>query len=346
MSDATDMLEWLLSGPVLRPGERPQNRGCSCKLPAADLERLLRSAWRTPLGIKDESTIGGWQDAGVFQSGAESLMMTCDFSPPASDILRASGAISALHALSDIYAKGGVPLAATIHLCLDVEHPEPYGVAVLEGLLRALHGEAVRVAGGHTIVGKELTVGLSATGGCRAAYDWGRHFRVGENLYLSKSLGAAGLIANSDNLPRELVERAYRCALTSNKLISDRLRQFGDVAVTDVSGFGLIGQFAVRLPRDSGVVLREGALKAAQLDSSHADPFLSGPGYQNMQFGLRHFKADVDVSERWQSALAGPETNGPLLISASQLSSEDTKCLGLMCIGEVVDSPILDIRGG
>ncbi len=171
-------------------------------------------------------------------------MSTVDFFPPVVDDPYAFGAIAAANALSDIYAMGGEPLFA-INL---VAFPDGLDMSILTEILRG-GAEKVReagavIAGGHSVSDREPKYGLAVTGTVdpQAMMTKGGA-KAGDVLVLTKPLGS-GVVTTA--LKREAADAAHVDAaiasmLRLNREASRQARLFGAHALTDITGYSLIG---------------------------------------------------------------------------------------------------------
>src|SRR3954463_10737619 len=219
--------------------------GCGCKLSAADLRPIVASLPRSadPRVLVAADTA---DDAGVVQLTPDlAIVQTADFFTPIVDDPYAFGRIAATNALSDIYAMGGTPVSA-LNL---VAYPlETLGPDVLREILRG-GGDAVAAAGasivgGHSIDDPEPKYGLAVTGIVDPRSVLTNAGGVAGNaLVLTKPLGA-GTIATA--LKRglasdALVARGIEVMTTLNDVAAAQARAAGAHALTDVTGFGLLG---------------------------------------------------------------------------------------------------------
>src|SRR6266705_3761245 len=186
-------------------------------------------------------------DAAVFRvNGAQAIISTADFFPPVVDDPYAFGAIAAANALSDVYAMGGHVLMA-INL---VAWPDDLDYAILSEILQGGADIVAQaggvIAGGHTVTDKEPKYGLAVTGMVhpqRILTKGGAH--PGDLLILSKPLGT-GLITTAhkrDQVIQSDLDAATTSMMQLNRQASQALSQLGAGvhAVTDITGFGLLG---------------------------------------------------------------------------------------------------------
>ena len=274
----------------------------------------------TPLSHPDLLVgIGGSDDAGVFRlSDDVALVQTADFFTPIVDEAADWGRIATANALSDVYAMGGRPLTA-LQLVGWPRDALPFDLLgdVLEGAAEVLAEAGVTLVGGHSIDDPEPKFGLAVTG--LAHPDeilTNRGAKPGDVLVLTKPLGT-GLVATAikrgvatpdvrDAAVASMVELTERAAAVA--------RSAGATAMTDVTGFGLLGHLHEML---DGV--------GAAVDAS-AVPLLPGaaelasegvvPGGSKRNLGdARRFTDFGDVDDATAVLLADAQTSGGLLIA-------------------------------
>src|SRR3954463_12661063 len=219
--------------------------GCGCKLPAAELRPIV-AGLEAPTDPRVLVAAGTADDAGVVQLTDElAIVQTADFFTPIVDDPYWFGRIAATNALSDVYAMGGRPVSALNLVAFPLA---TLGPDVLREILRG-GGDAVAAAGaaivgGHSIDDPEPKYGLAATGIVAPdAVLTNAGGRAGDALVLTKPLGA-GAIATA--LKRglasgELVARGIEVMTTLNARAAEQARAAGARALTDVTGFGLLG---------------------------------------------------------------------------------------------------------
>jgi len=219
--------------------------GCGCKIGAAELAGL-RSA--VPYK-KDPNLLVGIDpadDAAVYQLTPDlAIVQTIDFFTPIVDDPFDFGRIAAANALSDVYAMGATPILALNVLAASLDLLER---TVVEQILRggaAVAAEAgIAIAGGHSIDDREPKYGLAVTGVARPPEVLTKGGgRSGDQIFLTKPLGV-GLIATAAKRGRatpDLVERAVEVMTTLNRSAAARAQLAGATAMTDVTGFGLLG---------------------------------------------------------------------------------------------------------
>ena len=300
-------------------------------------------------------------DAGVYQITPElALVQTVDFFTPIVDDPFTFGEIAATNALSDVYAMGGRPMSALMLVCF----PELGDIDVLEQMLAGGLSKMVEagctVIGGHSIRDEEIKLGYSVTGTVhpgRVLANSGA--KPGDRLLFTKAIGT-GVISTA--IKRRKAEFAWirgavHAMTTLNKAAAEVVLAGGFAvhAMTDVTGFGLIGHLR-EVARGSGVSVRlfaskvpllEGALECVQ----HG--YVPGGLKANRGFAEGCVEYADDVPEDVRTLFYDPQTAGGLLISvtsddASPLMSA-LKDAGAPAveIGEVVEKagPLIRVGG-
>jgi len=272
--------------------------GCGCKLSAADLRPIL-AGLPQPTDPRVLVAAGTADDAAVVQLTDDlAIVQTADFFTPIVDDPYAFGRIAAANALSDVYAMGALPLSALNLVAFPLE---TLGAEVLREILRggadAVREAGATVVGGHSIDDPEPKYGMAVIGVVAPdAVLTNAGGRAGDALVLTKPLGA-GAVATA--LKRgiagaELVRRAVAVMCALNDVAAAQARAAGAHALTDVTGFGLLGHLH-ELAEASGV--------AAELDAA-AVPAIDGvlellEGEQALAGGSRRNRADAEGFTAW-----------------------------------------------
>ncbi len=293
--------------------------GCAAKYSAARLQELL--AGFVPAEA-DDLLIGlsPADDAAVYRlDGETALVFTLDFFPPLVDDPRDFGTIAATNALNDVFAMGGRPLLALSIAEFPEELPQETVAAILDAADRQVRAAGAILAGGHTLRDKEPKYGLAVVGTVHPDGVWPKSgARPGDALFLTKPLGT-GLVLHG--AARGLadaahVDAAVRWMTTLNRDWADVLRAFRPNAVTDVTGFGLLGH-AHEMAERSGVRLvleaeawpvLEGALAIASAGEK------TGGDRRNREFAAASVSVD-GIPEELVVLGYDPQTAGGLLVS-------------------------------
>jgi selenide,water dikinase len=314
--------------------------GCAAKYSAARLEELLRGF--APLDAENLLVgLAPADDAAVYRlSDEQALVFTVDFFPPLVDDPGTFGAIAAANALNDVFAMGGRPL-----LALSVAaFPEELDIGTVRAVFDAAAAKvaeagAVR-AGGHTIRDEEAKYGLAVVGTVRPDGLWRKiGARPGDVVFLTKPLGT-GLVLTGVRkgvLGESEFEAAVAAMTTLNQEAAERIRPFEPTAVTDVTGFGLLGH-AHEVAERSGVrFLLEGSRLPALPGALEAAEggVRTGGDVRNRDF-VAGTLALGDVSEATAALAFDPQTAGGLLFAvAADRAAVVEATTGAVRIGEV-----------
>jgi len=288
--------------------------GCAAKYSAARLEELLRGF----VPAEAENLLVGLDpadDAAVYKLDDErALVFTIDFFPPIVDDPGDFGAIAATNALNDVFAMGGTPLLALSVAALPEELPTDVVRAIFDGADEQVRAAGALLAGGHTIRDAEPKYGLAVVGTVSPDGLWPKAgARPGDALFLTKPLGTA-LVLGGAKRGLGGLDEAILWMRTLNRDAADALRTFGPNAVTDVTGFGLLGhahematRSGVRIELDSGrLPALDGALDAARAGVSTAGT-RANRAYAAVEIG--------DVAPELVELAYDPQTAGGLLVS-------------------------------
>jgi selenide,water dikinase len=322
--------------------------GCQCKLAGLNLTELLDGA--VALASQSDGTLKTHaypEDCAIVDVAARSLLLTTDLTPLVGIDLQAAGRIAALHAMSDIYASGGMPKWALVTLVVDMEQPEDHPLVVLAGIMAQCASEGTEVVGGHTITGPEAMAGLTVIG-----YPSSDHVlrkkgaQPGDVLLLSKALGV-GLISRGYKLgllDEKALDAAVSTMLISNASASAAAVEIGVHAATDVTGFGMLGHLSEMLEPELGAILEHSRIPV--LPEAKGLPIQAIRTIwidNNYEYAAAHSEI-LGITEQEQvSVLFDPQTNGGLLVSATEEAAVKLQARGFTMIGRVTDTPTLVI---
>jgi selenide, water dikinase len=295
-----------------------QAGGCAAKYPAARLESLLRGL----VPADDANLLVGLDrsdDAAVYRLDDErALVFTIDFFPPVVDDPRTFGAIAATNALNDVFAMGGAPLLALSVTAFPEELPTASLGEILDGADAVVREAGAILAGGHTIRDPEPKYGLAVVGTVHPDGVWTkRGARPGDAVLLTKALGT-GLVLQGHRekrASRGAVASAVEAMTTLVRAAGDALRSLEPSAVTDVTGFGLLGHaYEVASRSDVRIVLDAASLPTLPEARELAEAGVrTGGDRRNREYAGAHVESDADpIAE----ALAyDPQTAGGLLVA-------------------------------
>jgi selenide,water dikinase len=261
-------------------------------------------------------------DAAVYKLNDEQVIVnTVDFFPPVVDDPYDYGAIAAANSMSDVYAMGGEVIFALNVGAFPASMEPTIVTEILRGGAEKVIEAGAVIAGGHTITDDEPKYGLAVTGIVHPE----RFFikgaaRPGDVLVLTKPLGTGTI---STALKREIADPVHVATMVEsmkrlNREASQAAQAIGGIkAVTDITGFGLLGH-AQEMVEASGcrfifemnqIPLLDGAM-------TYAADFVFPGGMSNnkMYFG-KHVTFDPAIPEHQQWLLWDPQTSGGLLIA-------------------------------
>ena len=315
--------------------EYAHGAGCGCKIAPAILQEILQTNTATfsyeKLLVGNDSN----DDAAVYQlNDEEALISTTDFFTPIVNDPFLFGKIAAANAISDVYAMGGYPLLAIAILGFPVE-TLPINVAqqIIEGA-RTICSEAnIPLAGGHSIDSKEPIFGLAVNGLVKTKHlKRNNTAQEGDSLFLTKPVGT-GILSTAQKrkqLQPEHNESWIAQLATLNKAGAALGKIDGVTAMTDVTGFGLLGHLyemakgsnlSAELYYDKVPILEAAKYYAAQR-------IIPDATYRNWNAYNQQvkFEPGVNVMEAF-NLLPDPQTNGGLLIAVKQNAVKEVQQL-------------------
>jgi selenide,water dikinase len=327
------------TGPDLRLTEWTSCGGCAAKWGASPLADLVGRL----AGAVDPALLVGlapFDDAAVYRLSDDlALVSTTDFFPPLVDDPADFGAIAAANACSDVFAMGGRVVLA-LNISAFPEHMPPEAVAAILTAAGEVVAEAGgSIAGGHTIRSEEPIFGLAVQGLVhpdRVLTKGGA--RPADALVLSKPLGTGIVLAGGAAAHKAAAIARMR---TLNRAAAEALAGLGPAthAVTDVTGFGLLGhgwemaeRSGARLRFESDALpLYDGALEAAEAGVR------TGGDARNRQ----HLTGRVtSTAPAALEALAfDPQTSGGLLAAVDPAAAGALVAEGFVAVGGVESGP-------
>jgi selenide,water dikinase len=314
--------------------------GCGCKIGAADLAPIVAAI---PLPADPDVLVGPHtaDDAGVYRLRDDlALIHTADFFTPIVDDPYAFGRIAATNALSDVYAMGGDPVTALNLVAFSLEE---LGGDVLREILRggadAAAAAGVAIVGGHSIDDREPKYGMAVTGVVHPdAVLTNAGGRAGDALVLTKPVGAGAITtaAKRNGLDGDALEAAIEVMATLNAEGAARARAAGAHAVTDVTGFGLLGHLH-ELAQASGVAAEvdAGAVPAipGALELLADGDAVSGGSRRNREWAETFATFDDGVPEPRRRLACDAMTSGGLLVALPPGRADE---LGGAVVGRLV----------
>jgi selenide,water dikinase len=261
-------------------------------------------------------------DAGVYLIGpGQALVQTVDFFTPMVDDPYTFGQIAATNSLSDVYAMGGQPRTSLALVCF----PEKADLAILERILAGGLSKMIEagcsVIGGHSVRDEEMKFGYSVTGLIDPATVLKNGGALaGDRVLFTKALGT-GVISTAIKkkaAEQPWIDAAIASMTTLNKKAAEVISGgFAVHAMTDVTGFGLIGH-AREIALASSVSLRFYANRIPLLDGAMEcvrAGHIPGGLKANREFAECVVGYEGGISDEMKTILFDPQTAGGLLIS-------------------------------
>lgn len=298
--------------------------GCGCKLAPNVLREILS---KTPLAVAapnllvDASTS---DDAAVYKvSDAAAIVATTDFFMPVVDDPFDFGRIAATNALSDVYAMGGRPIFSLALVGMPIGKLSTQTISlILDGGRQVAEAAGAPVAGGHSIDSVEPIYGLVALGLVdprRVLRN--KDARPGDVLILGKPLGIGvfsaalkrGVLADAD----------YAAMIASTTRLNRPGADLGAIegvhAVTDVTGFGLLGHLSeICVASGVGAVIDRRAVPvfegARRLLREGVKTGASGRNWASLDGRV---ETPPDWSDFDRDLFCDPQTSGGLLVSCA-----------------------------
>ncbi|MES2592468.1 MAG: selenide, water dikinase SelD [Bacteroidota bacterium] len=298
--------------------------GCGCKIAPAVLDEILKSNFIAPKNDKLIVGNSSKDDAAVYDIGnGQGLISTTDFFMPIVDDAFDFGKIASANAISDVYAMGGKPLMAVAILGwpinkLSVEIAQQ----VIDGA-RSICAEAgIPLAGGHSIDSPEPIFGLAVSGLIDLKnLKQNNTAKAGDLIYITKKIGV-GILTTAEKkgvLKNDHIGVAVKQMVKLNMLGEKAALIKGVTAMTDVTGFGLLGHL---------IEMAEGASLSAEINYSKI------PMLEDLNFYTAQMCIPDNSFRNWSSydpkvegitgdslfTLCDPQTNGGLLITVNPTS--------------------------
>jgi selenide, water dikinase len=304
--------------------------GCGCKISPKILDEILASNLAVP--DNDKLIVGNHSkdDAAVYDLGnGTALISTTDFFMPIVDDPFEFGRIASANAISDVYAMGGKPILAIAILGWPVNIlPPAIAQKVIEGSRSICKEAGIPLAGGHSIDSPEPIFGLAVNGLVPIENIKQNNLaKESDSLFLTKPLGV-GILTTAEKKGILLEEHKSVAAIQMMQLnkIGEALgRLKGVSAMTDVTGFGLLGHL-VEMTAGSGL--------SAVVDFENVPVIINGlknyvdqksvPGGTHRNWDSYGKKIGA-ITEYQKAVLADPQTSGGLLIAVNPSAIEQVK---------------------
>jgi len=303
--------------------------GCGAKISSAVLDKVLSELqpWHRNDIIQGLSQAS---DAAVFETQSRAVVQSVDQISAIVDDPWLFGRIAALHALSDVATLDAEPQSAQALVTLAVasEAVQKRELSqLMQGVLSALDQERCSLIGGHSAEGPETSLGLvinALSDGSPHRLAASENVQTGHDLILTQSIGIGVLFAGLMQGKAHGVDisRALQDMQQSNVKSAEILREHAAIAMTDVTGFGLLEHLHRLLAnsplsaqlRLSSIPLLPGAVQLG------CDGVFSSLLRRNQRV-LDQVNMESNISSHWLNLLCDPQTGGGLLAVVPSESS-------------------------
>jgi selenide,water dikinase len=311
-----------MSDPI-RLTQFAKRAGCAAKQPPGYLLSLLGSLPK----VTDPNVLVGSataDDAAVYKlSDDMALVFTTDFFTPIVDRPYDFGAVAAANALSDVYAMGGTPLAAlSIVGFPDAALPPEVLVDILKGAADKAGEADVAIVGGHTIKCEEPIFGLAVIGKVTPDRVFSNDkAQAGDVLILTKPLGLGIVTTAAKNGEDKLgaIKIAIQIMTSLNRIAGEEFARWRIHAMTDVTGFGLLGHLR-NVVAASSVGARIEFDRVPIIPAAReyvTEGIAPGGTHANLKFLRDWVSFADDVTEEEQLLLCDAQTSGGLLAAVA-----------------------------
>ena len=319
-----------MTTPQIRLTSLAHGGGCGCKLAPSVLQQLLADQ---PAAQPYKQLLVGTEnsdDAAVWQIDDQTcIIATTDFFMPMVDDPYDFGRIAATNAISDVYAMGGKPIMALAILGMPVDKiPTEMVREILKGGAAVCGQAGIPIAGGHSIDCPEPVYGLAVIGIAKPA-DVRRNAdaKAGDALILTKAVGVGIYSAaiKKNALPPAGYPEMIATTTLLNKVGADLARNPDVHAITDITGFGVLGH-ALELARGSKLAVTIEAAKVPLLKEAASlaqQGHVTGASHRNWASYKDHVALPAGMPDWQRHLLSDPQTSGGLLVSCTAARAEE-----------------------
>ena len=265
------------------------------------------------------------------------LVSTVDFFPPLVDGPHDYGTIAAANAVSDIYAMGGEVAYGLVISGFPRGVPDEVVATVNRAAGAVISQCGGSVIGGHSIHCTEPVFGLAVTGFVHPDRVWRKSgAQPGDAIVLSKPIGTGVLLSRGG----PGVTAAIECMTRTNMEAACSLKQCGPHAVTDVTGYGLVGH-GLEMAQRSGVTLVIETQRVPLLDGALAAcraGIRTSADKTNRRAARDSVVADIAIPGL-ETLLYDPQTSGGLLAAVEREAVSELETNGFRLVGYVEPGP-------
>ncbi len=307
--------------------------GCGCKIAPKVLDEILKSEITLPSNEKLLVGNASKDDAAVYDLGnGTAIISTTDFFMPIVDDPFSFGKIAAANSISDVYAMGGKPLMAIAVLGWPVNKlSADIAQKVLDGGRSICKEAGIPLAGGHSIDSPEPIFGLAVTGILPIEnLKKNNTAQKDDYLFLTKPLGV-GVLSTAQKrglLKPEHLQPMIDQMSKLNKVGEELGKIKGVTAMTDITGFGLLGHL-IEMAEGSNLTAEifydqiPVAAGVKEYIAQRIFPDATTRNWNSYSDKVK-FESGVNVMEAF-SLLPDPQTNGGLLLSVKEEAIEFVK---------------------
>ncbi|SHH09796.1 selenophosphate synthase [Anaerosphaera aminiphila DSM 21120] len=300
--------------------------GCNAKIGAGSLDKILKNI---EIFKRPDILIGfdGKEDASVIEITEDiAIVFTVDFFPPMVEDPYIFGQIAAANALSDCYAMGAEPVSCLNIVCFPEEEDKEVLEEILRGGADKVKEAGATLSGGHSIHDPKIKYGLCVIGKVNPSKIYRNNTpKVGDKLILTKPLGVS-LLSSGYSVGEVSVEdfnRAVESMIKLNKYSFEILSKYNLNALTDVTGFGLLGHLSEMLTEDFSAEINSNAVNILKGAKEAAADFLFTAGGQRNRNAFESKVKFLIDNFAMEEVLFDPQTSGGLLCALDYKSAEE-----------------------
>lgn len=304
--------------------------GCGCKIDPTALHEILANVPRTATDPRLIVGIENDDDAAVYRMNEQqAIVVTNDFFTPIVDDPYMFGRIAATNALSDVYAMGGRPLLATSIVGFPVNRLPLHAMQeIMRGGVDTCMDAGIPLAGGHSIDNEEPIFGLVAVGEVAPKHvKTNGGAQVGDALIVTKPFGV-GIMTTAVKV-QQLSEDGYREVTRWMSTLNKPGAWMGPMpqvhAITDITGFGLIGH-ALEMATGAKASIHIDANRVPVMEEAWKlaeEGVVPGGAYRNMS----SYRCSVEFHGDWnpdhELVFTDPQTSGGLMVAVANEAADD-----------------------